>query len=116
MPSARRSQGEAAIPPLTRFRIRIILNIVMAVQRKAPGVVGQQTNMTRQREVVLQVVTDAEHHPTAAEAHPLQARKYSSHARRPLPRLSLGLGRGAAGNHALIDAAMWFAARDSNSH
>ncbi|HEY9230560.1 MAG TPA: transcriptional repressor [Blastocatellia bacterium] len=52
----------------------------MAIQRKVPGVGGQQTNLTRQREVVLQVVTDAEHHPTAAEVF--------EQARRRLPTIS----------------------------
>ncbi len=39
----------------------------MAAHRKAHGVAARKANLTRQREVVLAVVTDAEHHPTAAE-------------------------------------------------
>ena len=39
----------------------------MAVQKKTPGAVSKAANLTRQREVVLQVVNEAEHHPTAAE-------------------------------------------------
>jgi len=39
----------------------------MAVQKKTPGIVNQKTNLTRQREVVLQVVNEVEHHPTAAD-------------------------------------------------
>ncbi|HKP11629.1 MAG TPA: transcriptional repressor [Blastocatellia bacterium] len=39
----------------------------MAVQKKTPGTASRKANLTRQREVVLQVVNEAEHHPTAAE-------------------------------------------------
>ncbi|HJQ22393.1 MAG TPA: transcriptional repressor [Blastocatellia bacterium] len=39
----------------------------MAAHRKAHDAAARKTNLTRQREVVLEVVTDAEHHPTAAE-------------------------------------------------
>jgi len=39
----------------------------MAVHQKAPGIAGHKTNLTRQREVVLEVVNEAEQHPTAAE-------------------------------------------------
>ena len=39
----------------------------MAVQRKTPGIASQKTNLTRQREVVLQVINETEHHPTAAD-------------------------------------------------
>ena len=39
----------------------------MAVQRKIPGAASRKANLTRQREVVLQVVNEAEHHPTAAD-------------------------------------------------
>jgi len=39
----------------------------MAVHRKAHDVAPRKANLTRQREVVLEVVIDAEHHPTAAE-------------------------------------------------
>src|SRR5581483_11814921 len=67
MPTTRRSQGKAADSPLTGIRFRIILNIVMAVHRKAHDVAPRKANLTRQREVVLEVVIDAEHHPTAAE-------------------------------------------------
>jgi Fur family peroxide stress response transcriptional regulator len=47
----------------------------MAVQRKTPGTASRKVNLTRQREVVLQVVNDAEHHPTAAEVFE-QAKKH----------------------------------------
>ena len=46
----------------------------MAVQRKTSGIASRKANLTRQREVVLQVVSEAEHHPTAAEVFE-QARK-----------------------------------------
>jgi len=70
-----RAYSVPAVPPrlsglqtdLTKLRFRIILSIEMAVQRKTPGTAGRKANLTRQREVVLQVVNEAEHHPTAAE-------------------------------------------------
>lgn len=59
--------ADLSLSDLTKFRFRIILNTVMAVQKKTPGIVNQKTNLTRQREVVLQVVNEVEHHPTAAD-------------------------------------------------
>ena len=46
----------------------------MAIQKKAPGATARRANLTKQREVVLQVVSEAEHHPTAANVFE-QARK-----------------------------------------
>ncbi len=39
----------------------------MGVLKRAPGVESQKANLTRQREVVLQVVNESEQHPTAAD-------------------------------------------------
>jgi len=47
----------------------------MADQHKETGTESRKANLTRQREVVLQVVNEAEHHPTAAEVFE-QAKKH----------------------------------------
>ena len=54
--------------------------MVMAARKKTKGVEKRHTNLTRQREVVLRVVNESGHHPTAADVF--------EQAKRKLPTIS----------------------------
>jgi Fur family peroxide stress response transcriptional regulator len=54
--------------------------LVMAKQKKLTGVETKAANLTRQREVVLQIVNKSEQHPTAADVF--------EHAKKKLPGIS----------------------------
>ncbi len=58
------------------LKFRIILNIIMRARAKNSGVEDSEANvkLTRQRQVVLRVVSETEEHPTAGEVFE-QARK-----------------------------------------
>ena len=65
---------------LTGVWYRIIPKTVMAARKKTISVGSKPANLTRQREVVLRVINESEHHPTAADVF--------EQAKRRLPTIS----------------------------